>query len=163
MKIEVCVTNLENGKHVYGYVNSLSDIVDFQEEVNPTGANDTEVQLIDSDINISDRNLIEFLKMKEQFNIDPVELAALFQVETAQQVREIIEYGDSYQFIETCNKETAFQEYYEDLYNDIPEHLKEYIDWIKLMRNHEHGGLIIENIGPGKHMRTDKFIIIEGR
>lgn len=98
--------------------------------------------------------------MKEEFNIDPVELAALFQVETAQQVREIIEYGDSYQFIEACNKETAFQEYYEDLNNDIPEHLKEYIDWNKLMRSHEHGGLTIENLGRGKHMLTDRFIFI---
>ena len=50
IKIQVCVTNLGNYKYVYGYINSLSDIADLEQEVNPLGMNDTEVQLIDSDI-----------------------------------------------------------------------------------------------------------------
>lgn len=160
MKVEVCITNLGNGKYMYQNISSLSDIRNLQEQVNPLGVNDTEVQLIDSDINISDRNLIPFLELLEEYKISPAELAALFQVGTDSEVKEILEYDYSYQFIEACNKESAFQEYYEELYNDIPEHLKEYIDWSKLMRSYEHGNLTIENLGSGKHMLTDKFIFV---
>jgi len=161
MKIEVCIINLGNGKYIYGNVSSSSDIGDLEQEVNPLGMNDTEVQLIDSDINISDRNLIPFLRLLEEHKIDPEDLAALFQVGTDSEVKEILEYDYSYQFIEACNKETAFQEYYEELYNDIPEHLSEYIDWTKLMRSHEHGNLTIENLGSGKHPLTDRFILVQ--
>lgn len=125
------------------------------------GINDTEVQLIDADINISDRNLIEFLSLLDEFNIDPEDLAALFKVGTDSEVREILEYDYPYWFIEACNKETAFQEYYQELYNDIPEHLEDYIDWNKLMRNFECKNLTIENLGPGKHQLTDRFIIVD--
>lgn len=161
MKVEVCVTNLGNYKYVYGYVNCLSDIAELQEQVNPMGMNDTEVQLIDADVNVSDRNLIPFLELLEEFKISPEDLAALFKVGTDSEVREILEYGYSYQFIEACNKETAFQEYYQELYNDIPEHLEEYIDWSKLMRSFEYGNLIIENLGSGRHMLTDRFIFVQ--
>lgn len=161
MNIEVCITNLGNGKYTYGNISSLSDVRDLQEQVNSTGANDTEVQLIDADIPVSDSNLLEFLRMLEEHKINPEELAALFQVGTASEVREILEYEYSYQFVEACNKETAFEEYYQDLYNDIPEHLEPYINWSKLMRNHECGNLTIENLGLGKHMLTDKFIFVQ--
>lgn len=161
MKIQVCVTNLGNYQYVYGYVNPLSDIGNLEEEVNPLGMNDTAIQLIDTDINISDRNLIPFLELLEEYKITPAELAALFQVGTASEVREILEYDYSYQFIEACNKETAFQIYYQELYNDIPEHLEDYIDWNKLMRNFECGNLTIENLGPGKHPLTDRFIFVQ--
>lgn len=161
MKIEVCIINLGNGKYMYENISSLSDIRNLQEQVNPLGMNDTEVQLIDSNINISDRNLIPFLELLEEYKISPEELAALFQVETASEVREILEYDYSYQFIEACNKETAFHIYYQELYNDIPEHLEDYIDWNKLMRNFECGNLTIENVGSGKEQLTDKFIVVE--
>lgn len=161
MNIEGCIINLGNYKYVYGHVNSLSDIGDLQEEVNPMGMNDTEVELIDADVNVSDRNLVPFLELLEEFKISPEDLAALFHVGTDSEVREILEYGYSYQFIEACNKETAFQEYYQELYNDIPEHLEDYIDWTKLMRSFEHGNLTIENLGPGKHQLTDRFTFVQ--
>lgn len=161
MYIEVCITNLGNGNYLYRNVSSVSDIVDLQEKVNPLGMNDTEVQLIDTDINISDRSLMEFLRLLDEFEISPEDLAALFKVGTDSEVREILEHEYPYWFIEACNKETAFQEYYQELYNNIPEHLEEYIDWSKLMRSFEHGNLTIENLGPGTHMLTDRFVFVQ--
>ncbi|MFL0166744.1 hypothetical protein ACJDTP_16885 [Clostridium sp. WILCCON 0112] len=47
------------------------------------------------------------------------------------------------------------------LYNYIPEHLEDYIDWNKLMRSFECGNLTIENIGSGSHQLTDRFIVVQ--
>ena len=44
---------LGSDKSVYRSVDSLHDVRVLQEWINPLGINDTEVQLIDSDINIS--------------------------------------------------------------------------------------------------------------
>lgn len=58
---------------------------------------------------------------------------ALFVVGTDSKVGEILK--NIYQFIEACNNETAFQEWYQEIYDDIQQHLKDYIDLIKLMRD----------------------------
>ncbi|WP_160683607.1 hypothetical protein [Clostridium sp. C2-6-12] len=110
MKIEICITNLGNGNYIYGNVYSLYDIIDLEKKVNPLRMNDTEDQLKDTDVNVSDRDSLSFFEMLGEFKITPDDLSALFKVGTASEVLEILEYQYSYQIIGACNKETAFQE-----------------------------------------------------
>lgn len=162
---EISLMNLGNYNWEYFKISCLEDLKEAEEVINPHGINDTEIQLIEDYIGLYKYNfeVLDFLRIYEDYNISPEDLGALMVSHTVSEVREILERGIFYTIIEADTETEAFREYIMD-YNalDIPQHLEDYIDYNSILIDWTAGGFKVCKVAEAsKTVRSNKYLLMD--
>ena len=129
------------------YQNAVKDFLNICNQRNLS--DDLEIQYIDGDITGEATDYIEeVLRLSEEYSEDLEVISALFKIVDIDEIEGILENENYYKypmFIKKHfqSKEDAFREYLEetDYLAEVPEHLKDFIDFEKLLYDFQCRGL----------------------
>lgn len=155
MEFEISITSYATGIFDYWEVYDLDSYVtaieEFNEKYNKHDG-DYEVQMIEtSNPNVKEEDLYDLFKFLDENPDKEDDLDRLLYEYTLEESISLIEdYSITVLSIIAENKLSAFIEYYEDMgYEMPPESFRDYIDWERIMEDHEQGDLDI--------FQTDKY------
>ena len=153
--VEICLVNLgATWEYKYYKVSSVEELNEAYKDMEDAfNADEIEIQgMSHSDRTVE--HLGELFEIAEENDADIETVIEIFEaIDCITTTREVIENG-SYCYYMADDKESAFMEYIEeiDFLHDVPDHLVNYIDYKKIMRDFEIEGLQIERLDYNKYL-----------
>ncbi len=155
---EIYIYNLGTYQTTYCTITNLDELEDAIFEATNHGMNDYEVGILEYPYDFKVNDLHSLFKISEEYKTRIEDVGILLQCFSESEVIEVLEQGIFYTVIESDSKISAFEDYAND-YDiiEIPSHLENYIDYECMMRDWEYGGLLIQHIGSGKYLISNKW------
>lgn len=167
MRLRVCAYNLGNGQVVHGNVSKLEDVETLHKIVNPTGENDVETELLETDTScVTQQNLFQFLELVKKFpDMREQDIANLIYYEV-EDIESVLNGDRCFYYINALSKEIAFEIYFkENVFEYELNSYADFIDWERMFSFYEAsceieiidiGSISIEYDGMFLH----KFLVI---